>query len=257
MNWSHRTGRPGTVDLSSDRLVDLSHAFNRRTIYWPTARAVQADRGRRRARPRAAGTTRPTTSQAAEHGGTHLDAPIHFSATATRPTRSRCARSSARRSSSTCARKANADPDYLVSVADIAGVGGRARADRARTRSCCCARAGRAAGRTPGATSARPSAARPPCRKLHFPGLHPGRPRGCSSSSGGSARSASTPPASTAGSRRRSRRTACSAAAQCRCSRTSRTSTGCRPRASTSIALPMKIEGGSGGPLRAMAIVQR
>ena len=31
-------------------------------------------------RPRAAGTTRPTTSQAAEHGGTHLDAPIHFSA---------------------------------------------------------------------------------------------------------------------------------------------------------------------------------
>ena len=34
-------------------------------------------------------------------------------------------------------------------------------------------------------------------------------------------------------------------------------STGYRPRASTSIALPMKIEGGSGGPLRAMAIVER
>ena len=29
---------PDRVDLARDRLVDLSHVFNRRTIYWPTAR---------------------------------------------------------------------------------------------------------------------------------------------------------------------------------------------------------------------------
>ena len=35
-------------DLERDRLVDLSHSFNRRTIYWPTAKRFRLDAGRRR-----------------------------------------------------------------------------------------------------------------------------------------------------------------------------------------------------------------
>jgi kynurenine formamidase len=63
-----------------DTLVDLTHAFDKDTIYWPTAGSFVlesvahgvTDKGYFYAANRFC---------AAEHGGTHLDAPIHFSAT--------------------------------------------------------------------------------------------------------------------------------------------------------------------------------
>src|SRR3712207_4382697 len=68
----------GGVDLTRDRLVDLSHAFNRRTVYWPTAkrfRLVEVADGETEGGWHYAANN----FEAAEHGGTHLDAPIHFS----------------------------------------------------------------------------------------------------------------------------------------------------------------------------------
>src|SRR2546428_5801047 len=65
------------LDLSGVRLVDLTHPFDRRTIYWPTARRFTLE-------PVAHGMTEggywyaANDFCAAEHGGTHLDAPIHF-----------------------------------------------------------------------------------------------------------------------------------------------------------------------------------
>lgn len=62
------------------RLVDLSHSFDERTIYWPTAPE------RFRLEPIAVGETDGGWFYAAysictpEHGGTHLDAPRHFAA---------------------------------------------------------------------------------------------------------------------------------------------------------------------------------
>ena len=59
--------------------IDLTHAFDSTTIYWPTEKGFQFD----------AGTNGPTAKgyyyaanrfTTAEHGGTHLDAPRHFSA---------------------------------------------------------------------------------------------------------------------------------------------------------------------------------
>ena len=61
-----------------DTIVDLTHAFDADTIYWPTA-------GRFELQSVAHGKTdkgyfyAANTFCAAEHGGTHLDAPIHFS----------------------------------------------------------------------------------------------------------------------------------------------------------------------------------
>ena len=58
-------------------LVDLSHPFNERTIYWPTAQEFALTKV-------AEGETEggwyyaANDFEAAEHGGTHLDAPIHF-----------------------------------------------------------------------------------------------------------------------------------------------------------------------------------
>ena len=67
-----------TVDLRAQRLVDLSHAFNERTIYWPTS--PSAFRLERLAfGPTPGGWFYAAFAVATpEHGGTHLDAPIHF-----------------------------------------------------------------------------------------------------------------------------------------------------------------------------------
>ena len=65
------------LDVETARLVDLTHDFDETTIYWPTARRFTLD----------ATAHGPTPGGwwyaandfcAAEHGGTHLDAPIHF-----------------------------------------------------------------------------------------------------------------------------------------------------------------------------------
>lgn len=59
------------------RIVDLSHPFDSSTVYWPTAESFkletdfegQTDKGYYYSAYR---------YRAAEHGGTHLDAPVHF-----------------------------------------------------------------------------------------------------------------------------------------------------------------------------------
>jgi len=60
-------------------LVDLSHAYDRDTIYWPTEEGFVYEQ-------RFAGYTdkgyyyEAGGFRSAEHGGTHIDAPIHFAA---------------------------------------------------------------------------------------------------------------------------------------------------------------------------------
>jgi kynurenine formamidase len=73
-----KVGLAQDLDLSRYRLVDLTHPFNADTIYWPT------DRSGFELRQLAYGPTDAGFFYAAfalctaEHGGTHLDAPIHF-----------------------------------------------------------------------------------------------------------------------------------------------------------------------------------
>lgn len=58
-------------------IVDLSYAFDSQTIYWPTAESFQLQKD-------FAGVTEKgfyysaNKYSAAEHGGTHIDAPVHF-----------------------------------------------------------------------------------------------------------------------------------------------------------------------------------
>jgi kynurenine formamidase len=66
------------VDLTRYRVVDLTHAFGPRTLYWPTAttrfKLDQLAYG-----PTPGGYFYASYAYSApEHGGTHLDAPIHF-----------------------------------------------------------------------------------------------------------------------------------------------------------------------------------
>src|ERR1044071_6226391 len=100
------------------RIVDLTYAFDANSVYWPTAEAFKLETD-------AEGMTEKGyyysayRYSAAEHGGTHLDAPVHFAK----------GRNSADQIpldqligdglvvdvTTKCAN----DPDYLVSVADL------------------------------------------------------------------------------------------------------------------------------------------
>lgn len=68
-----------TLDLSRYQIVDLSHAFGSGTLYWPTStstfKLIQESSGRTDGGYFYAAGTLSTP----EHGGTHLDAPHHFS----------------------------------------------------------------------------------------------------------------------------------------------------------------------------------
>lgn len=63
--------------LADDTIIDLTHSFDADTVYWPTASGFELDVDFK-------GVTaggwyyEANTFRSAEHGGTHLDAPIHF-----------------------------------------------------------------------------------------------------------------------------------------------------------------------------------
>lgn len=67
-------------DVNEYRLVDLSHSYNEETLYWPTSAS------RFEKKQLAFGETDGGWFYSAysictpEHGGTHLDAPVHFAA---------------------------------------------------------------------------------------------------------------------------------------------------------------------------------
>ncbi len=72
------SAEPQSLSLDSYQLVDLTHAFGGDTVYWPTAttkfQLEQLAYG-----PTDAGYFYSANSLCTpEHGGTHLDAPIHF-----------------------------------------------------------------------------------------------------------------------------------------------------------------------------------
>lgn len=70
---------PQAEPLVSDegRIVDLTYAFDATTIYWPTAKPFTWEK---EAWGQSAGGYWYTAGRyaASEHGGTHLDAPLHF-----------------------------------------------------------------------------------------------------------------------------------------------------------------------------------
>ena len=66
------------IDPASQRIVDLSHGFGPKTLYWPTSPSKFT------LEKLASGQTEGGYFYSAnrfctpEHGGTHLDAPVHF-----------------------------------------------------------------------------------------------------------------------------------------------------------------------------------
>jgi kynurenine formamidase len=244
----------GEVDLASDRLVDLSHSFNRRTIYWPTATKFKLTEV-------ADGETEggwhysANDFSAAEHGGTHLDSPIHFSERGDTTEELPLRKVVGAAVNVDVRSQANADRDHLISVADIEAF--EAEHGRIAPNTIVLLRTGWSS-RWPNArrylgTAQRGEAAVP---KLHFPGLHADaarflveqrRIRAVGIDTASIDRGQST--------MFEAHRVL--AAAQVPVFENVTNLQRLPAEGFHVIALPMKIEGGSGGPLRAMAIVER
>jgi len=63
--------------INRSKLIDLTYSFNNKTLYWPNAKGFRHQKDGWNVTPRgywyAAGEF-----ASAEHGGTHLDSPVHF-----------------------------------------------------------------------------------------------------------------------------------------------------------------------------------
>jgi kynurenine formamidase len=100
------------------KLVDLSYPFNEDTIYWPTATEFTLTEV-------AEGETEggwyyaANDFTAAEHGGTHLDAPVHFSRGADRADEVPLKRLVGDAVVVDVSQRALADRDYLIKKADL------------------------------------------------------------------------------------------------------------------------------------------
>jgi kynurenine formamidase len=64
-------------EIAKDKWIDLTYDFSDKTLYWPTANGFKLDTAFQGVTP--AGFYYEAYNYcAAEHGGTHLDAPVHF-----------------------------------------------------------------------------------------------------------------------------------------------------------------------------------
>ncbi|MGD2071373.1 MAG: cyclase family protein [Gemmatimonadota bacterium] len=116
------TGRAAPVSFAdaltgeAGRWIDLTHTFDEQAIYWPTASGFELDTV-------AWGPTEGGYFYAAfgfeadEHGGTHLDAPIHFAEG--RNTADRISLDQLMGPAAVVDVSDRAGPDHLVSVADL------------------------------------------------------------------------------------------------------------------------------------------
>jgi kynurenine formamidase len=109
---------PG-IDLERYRLVDLTHAFTADAPYWPTAGEGFE------LRQDSYGTTEggyfysSNSFSAPEHGGTHLDAPIHFAEKGWTADQVPLEHLVTPAVVIDVTRQAGADPDYRLTAADL------------------------------------------------------------------------------------------------------------------------------------------
>jgi kynurenine formamidase len=105
-------------DLSSGRWVDLTHPFNAGSVYWPTAKMFEKETVFEGATDGGYYYSAFNFS-AAEHGGTHLDAPVHFAEGANTADQVSVDQMIGPGFVIDVSEKAAGDADYLVTAADI------------------------------------------------------------------------------------------------------------------------------------------
>ena len=110
----------GPPDIRASKLVDLTHPFNVQTPYWPTSpsgfQLQQLSHG-----VSAGGWFYAANAFCApEHGGTHMDAPIHFSETGLTVDRLPMESLVGNAAVLDVSTQASRDPDYRLTPEDVA-----------------------------------------------------------------------------------------------------------------------------------------
>jgi kynurenine formamidase len=246
--------RSEVADPFAGTLVDLSHAYDEQTVFWPTAEGFRLEKVSEGMTPDGYFYAANNFSTA-EHGGTHLDAPVHFAEgrdTADRvPLERLLGAGVVVDVSEKCAR----DADYQVTTEDFDAwerVHGRLPEGSIVLLRTGCGR------RWPDRRSYMGTDERGPeaVAKLHFPGLHPSAARWLSAERSVKAIGLDTPSIDYGQSKLfESHRILFekNIPAFENLANLDRLPL----KGFHLIALPMKIKGGSGGPLRAVAIVKQ
>lgn len=107
------------LDLSRYRIVDLTHPFNAQTIYWPNAPSTFKLEKQSYGMTPGGYFYSSFSFSSPEHGGTHLDAPIHFSETGNTADRIPLTQLIGPAVVIDVSAKAAANRDYRLSVDDV------------------------------------------------------------------------------------------------------------------------------------------
>jgi kynurenine formamidase len=108
-----------TFDLARARIVDLTHPFDDKTPYWPTATTGFELKTVSKGMAPGGYFYSAYSFCAPEHGGTHLDAPVHFAERGKTADEVPLAQLVAAGVVIDVSAKAAADPDYRLAVADV------------------------------------------------------------------------------------------------------------------------------------------
>lgn len=112
-------GMAGERRAPAQRLVDLTHAFDERTLYWPTSPSAFELKTLAHGDTPGGYFYSSYAFSTPEHGGTHIDAPLHFArggrSTADLPLEQLVGNAAV----IDVTRQAAADPVYRLTVADV------------------------------------------------------------------------------------------------------------------------------------------
>lgn len=246
-------GAPKGLDLSAYRLVDLTHAFGEETIYWPTAPSRFQRDTLSEGMSDGGWYYSAYAFSAPEHGGTHLDAPVHFSEEGQAAHEVPLERLVARAVVIDVSLQAAENPDYRLSREDVASW--EERYGRIASGTIVLLRTGWGE-RWPDRRSYLGDDAPGDASDLHFPSYGPEAARLLVEERGVAALGADV--ASIDYGRSTEFRVHRIAAARDVPGFENLANLDRLPiEGAIVVALPMKIEGGSGGPLRAIALVPR
>lgn len=106
-------------DLATAKIVDLTHPFDAQTIYWPTSPSAFELKSLANGPTPGGWFYSSNTLCTPEHGGTHLDAPIHFAKDGATADQIDPRRLIAPAAVLDIRKKTASDPDYRLSVDDV------------------------------------------------------------------------------------------------------------------------------------------
>lgn len=107
------------LDLESLRVVDLSHPFDAQTVYWPTAPSTFQLTRLHHGMTEAGFFYSANSFCTPEHGGTHIDAPVHFAEGRRSVDQVPLSQLIAPAVVIDVSRQAGSDPDYRLSLEDL------------------------------------------------------------------------------------------------------------------------------------------